>query len=563
MHQSSLNILLYRMRKPFLVLVLTFSISIIGLLIIDGVDNNGEVYKLTIFDAFYFVTYTATTIGFGETPYAFTYSQRLWVSFTVYLSVLGWFYSIGTLISIFQDKLFLTELARGKFGRQIKALEEKYIIVLGYNHTTNEIIKRVLPKGYRVVVIEKEEQRANQLHFEGHVPTIPVLVADAFNSQVFIEAGIESKYCKAVVSLFEDDDLNLRVSLAAKLLNKNVILAVKSTSEQHTSNLKDLGVNIIKNPFKIVSSHMELAIKSPNLLKLERWLHKQGGLDLPITEFPKGKYIVCGYGRLGKYIYKMLKANNIDITFIEVNDKGMDKVPGKKQDHVIIDDADDKKVLKRAGIEDADVLIAGTDNDTKNLSILATARRLNPKILTITRENELDDFSIFHNAKIDYLFIPENTLINNISNALINPLTDKLVNQILLQDETWGRSLVKRIIQEINPNPIVHTVTINEKETPEIFRELKKSDIKLSLFYISLYDHTETNNIIPLLLYRDGNYTLLPAWDILLQKDDELLFACDENGKNHMEYISENFFEFYYAYTGYEKKTIKRRRKMI
>ena len=125
LHQSSLNIVLYRMRRPFLVLILTFSISIIGLLIIDGVDANGETYKLTIFDAFYFVTYTATTIGFGETPYEFTYSQRLWVSFTVYLSVLGWFYSVGTLISILQDKIFLTELARGKFRRQIKGLKEK------------------------------------------------------------------------------------------------------------------------------------------------------------------------------------------------------------------------------------------------------------------------------------------------------------------------------------------------------------------------------------------------------------------------------------------------------
>ena len=29
-------------------------------------------------------------------------------------------------------------------------------------------------------------------------------------------------------------------------------------------------VNIIKNPFEIVASHMELALKAPNLLKLER-----------------------------------------------------------------------------------------------------------------------------------------------------------------------------------------------------------------------------------------------------------------------------------------------------
>lgn len=73
------------MRTPFLVIILTYTISIVGLLIIDGVDSEGNVYKLSIFDAFYFISYTATTIGFGETPFAFTYPQRIWVSISIFL----------------------------------------------------------------------------------------------------------------------------------------------------------------------------------------------------------------------------------------------------------------------------------------------------------------------------------------------------------------------------------------------------------------------------------------------------------------------------------------------
>jgi hypothetical protein len=60
------------MRKPFLVIIATYTISIIGFLFIDGKDTDGNLYHMTIFDAFYFVSYTATTIGFGEIPYAFT-----------------------------------------------------------------------------------------------------------------------------------------------------------------------------------------------------------------------------------------------------------------------------------------------------------------------------------------------------------------------------------------------------------------------------------------------------------------------------------------------------------
>lgn len=71
MKHSSLWLILQKMRTPFLVIIFTYTISIIGLLIIDGVDSEGKTYHLTIFDAFYFISYTATTIGFGETPFTF------------------------------------------------------------------------------------------------------------------------------------------------------------------------------------------------------------------------------------------------------------------------------------------------------------------------------------------------------------------------------------------------------------------------------------------------------------------------------------------------------------
>ena len=133
MRNNSLFIILQKMRKPFLVILITYTISMIGFLLIPGMDLNGNTYHMTIFDAFYFISYTATTIGFGELPYPFTYTQRIWVTFSTYLTVLGWFYSIGSLLTLLQDQLFLQEIEKTKFLRQIKNLNEKFIVVLGYN----------------------------------------------------------------------------------------------------------------------------------------------------------------------------------------------------------------------------------------------------------------------------------------------------------------------------------------------------------------------------------------------------------------------------------------------
>jgi len=51
---------------------------------------------MTLFQAFYFTSYTASTIGFGEIPYAFTDRQRLWVTVIIYASVIGWAYCSRT-----------------------------------------------------------------------------------------------------------------------------------------------------------------------------------------------------------------------------------------------------------------------------------------------------------------------------------------------------------------------------------------------------------------------------------------------------------------------------------
>ncbi|NYT47363.1 MAG: hypothetical protein H0A75_07100 [Candidatus Methanofishera endochildressiae] len=66
----------------------------------------GESTYLSIFHAFYFMTYTATTTGFGEIPFAFSDAQRLWAIVCLYVSVVTWFYALGSIIRLFQNVPF-------------------------------------------------------------------------------------------------------------------------------------------------------------------------------------------------------------------------------------------------------------------------------------------------------------------------------------------------------------------------------------------------------------------------------------------------------------------------
>ena len=561
MRNNTFFIILLKMRAPFLVIIMTYTIAIIGLVIIEGVDSNGNPYRMSIFDAFYFVSYTATTIGFGEFPYTFTYPQRIWVTFTIYLTVLGWFYGIGSLVSLLQDKLFLQEIEKAKFMKQIKNLDEKFIIILGYNQITKKIITKAIAQGIRAVVVEKDSLKIEKLMLESFTPTVPVLRSDTLSVRVLESAGLTKKNCKAIVSLFDDDMVNLKNTLITKTLNKNVKIAVKATTINHTENLVDVDADIIVNPFSIISSEINIALTAPNIFKLEKWLYKIDTLSAPLRIFPKGLYIICGYGRMGQKIFEKLDKNNIEVKFIEIDPKRGKELSADEKNYVVFGNADDRDFLVQTGIMDAVSIVAVTNDDTTNLSILATAKKLNPSIMTMARENDLADDFLFKSANVNHIFTPSKILVNKVTNALFNPLCDLFIKAMISKDNDWASGLVVDLIQEINDNPLVLEIEINLENAPEIYKYLLTGEeLNLKILATSLHNREKLNNLIPLLLKRENDTILLPTLDEKIKIGDKILIACDEHALSDMEYICENMYEFYYALTGNEKRTIFKRK---
>lgn len=538
------------MRAPFLVLIVTYTVAIIGLVSIDGIDNNGDPYRMTIFDAFYFISYTATTIGFGETPYTFTYEQRIWVSMIIYFTVIGWFYSIGSLISLIQDKVLRKELAKNRFIRQVKNLNENFFIILGYNSMTKKIIGKSLKKGFRVVVIEKNENKVGDLHLQSYTPLVHVFQADIHDPNAIESAGIRSPYCKGLVSLFEDDSLNLRIAITAKLINPKVPLAIKSTTTNLTENLKDVGVEIIENPFDIISDQIDLSLNSPSAHQLAKWIFNLDTLENQPLKLPRGKYIVCGYGRMGKEIYKVLEKNKIEASFIEIDPA---KVSRFNHHDIIIADADDKDILIEQGIKEASVIIAGTNNDTTNLSLLATAKKLNPDIVTIARENELENYSIFQYSNIDYIFMPSRILIHKTINALVNPMSDKFFYLLKKQTEAFSAELMEKLIKNIGEEPEIYELKIDDGSAFAIVESLSENKtVHLKHLLLRRDDNTKTNAAMVLLLQRGNTLSLLPSEDTQLEIGDQLLFATDHASINDIEYIAQNKIELAYVTNNFQ-----------
>ena len=553
MHHSNIFwIIIRRMRTPLLVIIITFSITILGLVLIPGVDSNGNPYHMNFLDAVYFVSFMASTIGFGEVPYEFTYAQRLWVLFSIYISVIGWFYAIGALVALIQDKNLILELSVARFSKKIKNLKEKFVIILSYNHATRELIKHLIEDGKRVVVLDKSQDKIDELELEHFVPEVYALKANVESPNILRLAGIKKRNCKAVITLFDNDFKNTKIALLARLINSKINIIAKSSTTEQTQHLRNLGLKNIVDPFNLIANRFYLAISAPHLWILEQMLF---GHDLYIHEheqLPKGKYVICGYGRMGKALRSSLQKAHIECSFIDLKSA---KHKAQKNS-AIYGDAEDYQTLLDAGIEDAVAIIAATKDDLINLTILLTAKKINPDIYTIARENTLDDITIFQSAKIDRVYILEKIVSEYVHRVISQPLAHQFLQIIHEHDELWGEEVVEELKRKTCYHPEIFEIRVVKSEAYALTNYLKKGNcVNLGMLARDLSDRTKRAKIHFLMVKnRKEEITLLPDDNYEVKVSDRFLIAATSDARDDFETLVNNLNEFEYIITGKELK---------
>ena len=147
---------------------------------------------------------------------------------------------------------------------------------------------------------------------------------------------------------------------------------------------------------------MVATLKSPKIHSLNQWLAgTQGAMLDDVLQLPSGDWIVCGYGRMGKWIRESLDAEGVATTVIEPNPAPEDrKVP-----NLVVGRAN-QECLLQAGVKSVAGIVAGTDNDSDNLSILLNARALNPDVFFVVRQNRYRNQVVFQAAEADLIMMP-------------------------------------------------------------------------------------------------------------------------------------------------------------
>jgi len=117
-------------------------------------------------------------------------------------------------------------------------------------------------------------------------------------------------------------------------------------------------------------------------------------------------YIICGAGRVGENIAKLLKEQKKSFVLIEKDERVAKEVEekGYLTLHGISVEED---TLVSAQIKKAKFLVACTGDDAKNILIILTAKELNPNIEVAARANEESMVKKLKRAGAKYIFLPE------------------------------------------------------------------------------------------------------------------------------------------------------------
>ena len=377
---------------------------------------------------------------------------------------------------------------------------------------------------------------------------MPGICGEASNLEILKDAGLKNRFCKGVFALTDDDLVNLKVSISSKLLNPDVKVIARVEYQDIKDNMKSFGTDHIINPFDSFADLVSLAIKAPSFYLLQTWLTSPPETELVEPVFPpKGRWIICGYGRFGHAMYKRLGNLGIDVTVVDANPDITN--PPK---HFVFGVGTEAVTLREAEIETATALVAANDNDTNNLSTIMTASQLNPDLFLVSRQNGSANDELFQAANLDMITYHNRVVARRTLAIITTPLTEEFLKLARKQEITWANQLVSRIIAVID-DKVPHTWVINVKplSSKAVMRSIKeRRPVHLRHLIKDPTDRKQNIDCVALMIKREGKTLLSPEDKEMIRIGDSILFTGTDDSEIKMRRIARNYEDLFYVRTG-------------
>ena len=353
-----------------------------------------------------------------------------------------------------------------------------------------------------------------------------------------------------MVALTDDNEVNLKIAITAKLLNPQVKVICRADSHDVEANMASFGTDHIVDPFDTFAAYLAVAFQAPCLYLLQRWLTGREGSALAEPVYPPrdGHWIVCGYGRFGKAICRRLEGEGIEVVVVEARPD----LTGEPAARLVTGRGTEAVTLEEAGIEDAAGLVAGTDNDANNLSIVMTARELNGELFVVMRQNQHDNREIIGAVNAEMVMHPSAIIADKIRVLLATPMLYEFVSLALYQDESWACELASRVSALVREEvPEIREWSLGDGEAGILHDYLQQGgQFSVGELLRDPWQRERGLKAIVLLIHRRQDRLLLPAQEHLLKAGDRLLICGNRRAFTRMHWTVSHRYTLDYIKTG-------------
>lgn len=498
---AAIFLVLRRLRWPLALVIAAFAISVFGFTLIPGQDNEGNPYRMTPFDAFYVMAYTAPTIGFGETPYNFTVAQRMWMVVCIFMSVTIWAYSLGAAFALLQEPGFRKALSMQRFHRRVKNLREPFILIAGYGQAGRTLALALDQLGRRLVIIDEDPGRIDVLVADQLNSDAPSIDGDPRNPGILGLAGLGHPMCEGVMAMTDKDEMNLAVVMSAHLLRPDLPVITRCSERENLPRLTDFAPQAVINPYDRFGHYLVMALSKPVTYQLASWLLDEPGTPLPKlhTELASGRWMVAADGRFGAEIARDLRGAGLEVEIIDPNE----------------------------GLPDVSQIVgfvAGAESDTTNLSLAAHARLENPDVYLSVRQKAVTTAPLLEAFQPDQVFVATDLVAFETLARVESPLFWGFIEHIHRQSDEWSATVRDAMVERLGEySPSATRLQLGGRQAPAVCRWLDRGKtLTLGQLLSDPDDRDQKIDVFCSVLVRDGAMTYVPSRDTELKVGDEL-----------------------------------------
>jgi voltage-gated potassium channel len=148
----------------------------------------------------------------------------------------------------------------------------------------------------------------------------------------------------------------------------------------------------------------------------------------------KNHFVLCGCGRIGRYILDELRQVNVGVVVIDQSESVLAEL-AEKNVLCLHGNATDEDVLERANLPGAKGLVVTVATDAEAVFIILTARDLNPDLFIVARAIEENNEAKLRRAGANRVISPYRLIGKRLASFILHPAVVDMLDTVMFSSE--------------------------------------------------------------------------------------------------------------------------------